>query len=898
MHRLSTFEIRKLFLEYFEELNHQPVDSSRVALADDPTLLFVNAGMVQFKDVYLGREKRAYKRATTSQKCLRVSGKHNDLENVGPSPRHHTFFEMLGNFSFGDYFKADAIQFAWHLLIDKLGLSIERLWFTVYQEDDEAAALWQKVGAPPERILRFGKKDNWWAMGDIGPCGPCSEIHYYWGDLQEQTPAGVNADDEYLEIWNLVFMQYEQKEVDGELIPLPKPSVDTGAGLERLASILQGVDNNYDTDAFTPILDHIQALLGHTPSQRQTHLVGYRVIADHSRAIVFLINDGILPGNEGRAYVTRMILRRAARFGKRIGFEQPFLASVCRTVIAEYSTHYQDLLVNQDLILQTVTAEEKRFQRTLNSGLALLNRLIADLQAAQQTVIPGRDAFRLWDTYGFPLDITQDIAQEHGFTVDVADYQAALEQQRQQSSRTQRGENVSAYAALLDDLHSRGLLAEEGVKSVVYENMADVETSVIAILHQGRPLSAAKAGDSVEIVLPQTPFYVESGGQVSDTGEIYYFPEDMERPVWSVCIDNTRRPLPGLVVHSGKVSSGTVQVGDPAYAVIDSERRWDIMRNHTGTHLLHAELRAQLGTHVRQRGSLVAPDRLRFDFSHDQPLTAAQLAAIEEATNAAILANYPVMDRWTSFQRAVDEGALAFFEEKYEDTVRVITIGHGDETVSMELCGGTHVETTGEIGPFIVISEGSSAAGVRRIEALTGHAAQSHLAERLATLNAIANSLSVPPEQTSRAVQRLQASHRHLEGELEQMRTQVARLQSETLLGRALRLRNLALLAEQIEAGDVEQMRQMTDWLRDKLGSSVVVLGAVIEGKPLLVAAATADAIEQGIHAGHLVRDIAKIIGGSGGGRPNMAQAGGRDPDKLPEALAQVQHWLEQKQQG
>ena len=892
----STFEIRRLFLEYFQDRNHQIVDSGSLVPADDPTLLFVNAGMVQFKDVFLGLEKRGYNRATTSQKCLRVSGKHNDLENVGPSPRHHTFFEMLGNFSFGDYFKRDAIQFAWDLLVNQLGLTLDRLWFSVYTDDDEAEELWRKVGAPTDRILRFGKKDNWWAMGDVGPCGPCSEIHYYWGDLEDQVADGVNVDDEYLEIWNLVFMQYEQREPDGELIPLPRPSVDTGAGLERLASILQGKDNNYDTDAFTPIMERIQALLGHNDAQRKQHLVGYRVIADHGRAITFLISDGVMPGNEGRDYVVRMILRRAARFGKQIGFEEPFLAEICRVVIAEFGAHYTALQANEDFILQTVTAEEERFQRALTSGLSLLDGLMERLRACDTREIPGEDAFRLWDTYGFPLDITRDVAQENGFSVDEDGYNAALEKQRQQSGSDQQGvaADLSLYVSLLEVLRGRNLLDDDGVRHLIYEDAEDADTTVIGLVKDGLAVEQANAGDEVEVVLPETPFYVESGGQVSDTGEIEYFPHEMEGPAWSVRVRTTRRPIPGLIVHVGEVSSGTVQVGDPAYALIDTERRWDIMRNHTATHLLHAELRGQLGEHVRQRGSLVAPDRLRFDFSHPQPVSAEQLSAIEQAANQVVLANYPVKDRWTDFDRAVAEGALAFFEEKYGDTVRVISIGDSDDAFSQELCGGTHVGTTGEIGPFVITSEGSSAAGVRRIEALTGRAAQALLMDRLDALNTVAASLRVQPEQTAEAVQRLQEQNRQLERQLEELRGELARQQSENLLSHAVRVNSLSVLVEQVEASDVDTLRQMTDWFRDKLGSSVVVLGSVINEKPMLVAAATDDAIEKGIHAGNLVRDAAKIVGGGGGGRPNMAQAGGRHAHKLPEALGKVAGLVEE----
>jgi len=602
-----------------------------------------------------------------------------------------------------------------------------------------------------------------------------------------------------------------------------------------------------------------------------------------------------MPGNEGRDYVVRMILRRAARFGKMIGFDEPFLAEICRVVIAEFGAHYRALQADEDFIVQTVTAEEERFQRALTTGLSLLDGLMDRLRAGETRVIPGEDAFRLWDTYGFPLDITRDIAQENGFDVDEDGYQVALEQQRRQSGSDQQGAaaDLSVYVSMMEDLRNRDLLGAEGVRQLIYEDAEDAETTVIGLIKDGHAVEQAHAGDEVELILPETPFYVESGGQVSDTGEIEYFPEDMQKPVWSLRVHAMRRPIPGLIVHIGEVTSGTVKVNDPAYALIDTERRWDIMRNHTATHLLHAELRGQLGEHVRQRGSLVAPDRLRFDFSHPQPVNADQLRAIEQAANQAVLANYPVKDRLTGFYRAVAEGALAFFEEKYEDTVRVISIGEGSEDISQELCGGTHVGTTGEIGPFLITSEGSSAAGVRRIEALTGRAAQAVLANRLAALDTVAAGLRVQPEQTAQAVQRLQEQNRQLERELDQTRAQLSRQQSENLLDHAVRLNGLAVLAQQVEANDVDALRQMTDWFRDKLGSSVVVLGSVINEKPMLVAAATDDAIEKGIHAGNLVRDAAKIVGGGGGGRPNMAQAGGRHAEKLPEALGQVAGWVE-----
>ena len=894
MKRLSTNEIRQLWFEYWGELNHAAVESSNLVPANDPTLLLTNAGMVQFKDLFLGLEKREYSRAATSQKCMRVSGKHNDLENVGPSPRHHTFFEMLGNFSFGDYFKKDAIRWAWHLLVDELGLPLEHLWFTVYTDDDEAERLWIETGAPADRVLRFGKKDNWWAMGDTGPCGPCSEIHYYWGDLDKQVSGGVNKDDEYLEIWNLVFMQYDSKP-DGTLVPLPKPSVDTGAGLERIASILQGKDNNYDTDAFLPIMQRIGALLGQDDAHRLANLARYRAIADHSRSCTFLIGDGVLPGNEGRSYVLRMILRRAARFGKLIGFEGPFLAQIAETVIDMMGGHYTDLVNKRDFILQTITEEEERFHRTLTLGLGLLDDLMNDLRAAGKSEIAGKDAFRLWDTYGFPVDLTRDVAGDAGFTVDEAGFRAALNEAKERSRETAQEKtaaDLSVYGQLLADLKSQGLVDEEGVKHLIYENAAEVDTQIIGLLVNGQRVEEVHAGDTVEIVLPETPFYAESGGQVSDTGEIYFFPEEMEEPAWVVEVTDTRRRIPGLIVHVGTVTSGSLRVGDPAQASIDTDRRWDIMRNHTGTHVLHAVLRHRLGTHAHQAGSLVAPERLRFDFTHSQPVSKEELADMERLANELILTNYSVNTRWTSYKQAVKEGAMALFGEKYGDEVRVVSFGE-EEGVSMELCGGTHVDSTAEIGSFRIVSEGSVSSGVRRIEVVTGRYAESLIEERLGTLDRAAGMLRTKPTEVDNAIEQLQAQNQQLQKEVAQLRQKLAQQDTQSLLNQATRVDGFAVLAAPVNAADVDTMRQMSDWFRDKLGSSVVMLGAVIDEKPMLVASVTQDLIGRGMHAGNLVRDAAKVIGGGGGGRPNMAQAGGKDPAKLAEALASVQPWVE-----
>jgi alanyl-tRNA synthetase len=899
MKRLTTNQIRQLWFDYFHELGHEVVESSSlVPPANDSTLLLINAGMNQFKDLFLGLEARPYKRAVTAQKCMRVSGKHNDLENVGPSPRHHTFFEMLGNFSFGNYFKKEAIQFAWHLLINELGLPIERMWFTVYTDDDEAERLWIETGAPRDRVLRFGKKDNWWAMGDTGPCGPCSEIHYYWGDLAKQTPAGVNKDDEYLEIWNLVFMQFDQKP-DGALLPLPAPSVDTGMGIERLASILQGKDNNYDTDAFTPIMDRIQALLGQNQAHRQRHLYRYRAIADHSRACTFLINDGVLPGNEGRNYVLRMVLRRAARFGKLIGFEAPFLAQVAAVVIEQMGGHYSELRTNRDKILQTITEEEERFHRTLNSGLARLDDLMARLKAQGQHTLPGEEAFDLWETFGFPIDLTRDIADDNGFQLDEAGFVAA----RKAAQETSRAgaekkfvQDRSLYTDLMTQLRSNGLLDAEGVKHLIYENLAENDSTVVGLLVDGRIAQQAHRGADVELVLAETPFYAESGGQIGDTGEIYYWPEDLDAPVWRVEVIDTRRRVAGLIAHIGKVTAGTVQVGDPAHAALESERRWDIMRNHTGTHVLHAALRERLGKHVHQFGSLVAPDRLRFDFTHSQALNQDELADIERRANEIVLTNYPVNTRWTTYKRAVQEGAMALFDEKYGDEVRVVSFGEGEEAgpVSMELCGGTHVDSTAEIGSFRILSEGSVSSGVRRVEVTTGRYAEQLIRQRLTTLERATDLLHTRPEQLVRALQQLQEQNQQLQKEVVQLRQKLAQQETQALIERAVRIDGFALLATQVTAPDVETMRQMSDWFRDRLGSSVVVLGALIDEKPMLVAAVTQELIPRGLHAGNLVRDAAKLIGGSGGGRPNIAQAGGKEASKLNEALSSVVGWVQQ----
>ncbi|HEY63337.1 MAG TPA: alanine--tRNA ligase [Caldilineae bacterium] len=901
---MSSQEIRQRFLDYFAKHGHTVVESSSLIPVGDPTLLFTNAGMVQFKDVFLGLERRPYTRATTVQKCMRVSGKHNDLENVGPSPRHHTFFEMLGNFSFGDYFKREAIHYAYEVVTQVYGVDPNRLVFTVFEDDDEAYNVWtQEIGVPPERVLRMGEKTNFWMMGDIGPCGPTSEIHYDWGP--EACTCGDphcsvaldNGCERWLEIWNLVFMQYNQA-ADGTRMPLPRHGVDTGMGLERITSVVQNKRSNYETDLFTPILAHIQELLGDSDEEAAKKQVAYRVIADHSRAITFLIGDGVIPSSEGRGYVLRLILRRAARYGHKAGFEGPFLAKIAEKVIEIMGHHYRELREREAFIYKTITAEEERFSQTLAAGLAVLEELIADPKVQETRVLPGEAVFRLYDTYGFPLDLTRDVAREHGLTIDEAGYQRAMAEQRERARAASRfaadqEDRVARYAKILEELRSASLLPEGTVRHICYE-AAEVEAPILAIIKKGNTVSAARAGDVVEIVLPQTPFYVESGGQVSDTGIIARY-DERGAPVWEVRVDEARQPVPGLIVHIGEVVMGTVRVGDVARAAVDWERRKDIMRNHTATHLLHITLRRVLGEHVHQAGSLVAPDRLRFDFTHSAMLTEEELAAIEQGVNDAILAAYPVEAHWTTYRQAVNEGAIALFGEKYGEEVRVIRVGPPDEPFSQELCGGTHVNNTAEIGFFHITSEGSVAAGIRRIEAVTGRWAHRLVQRQLALLHRAATFLGCQDEEVDRRVLSLLDEVQRLQKETNRLKQALARRDFESLLQQVQDIEGVKVLAASVDAEDMETMRRMSDWFRERLGSGVIVLGAAIRNRPSFVAAVTPDLVERGFHAGQLVKVVAEAVGGGGGGRPTLAQAGGRDLSRMNEALKLVPQWVARK---
>ena len=909
---LTSHEIRKTFLDYFKRRQHAVVASSSLIPAGDPTLLFTNAGMVQFKDVFLGREKREYTRATTSQKCMRVSGKHNDLENVGPSPRHHTFFEMLGNFSFGDYFKKDAIRYAWDLLVNAYGMDPARLWFTIFEgdaevpADEEAAELWVKAGAAPDRVLRFSRKDNFWQMGETGPCGPCYEINYYRGehprDPKYNRREYINGEGgETLEIWNLVFMQFNRFADGGafKLDPLPKPSVDTGAGLERVTMVLQNRPSNYDTDLFKPILDRTRKLLGHDKARMEKQIAAYRVIADHSRAVAFLTADGVIPGNEGRNYILRLIMRRAARHGQMLGFPEPFLTQVLPTVIEIMGEQYPELVKRREVILKTTRQEEERFQVTLKTGSVLLDDLIADLKAKGKTQIAGADAFRLHDTYGFALELTRDIAREQGITVDEPGFHQAMEEQAERSRAAATIGIAEAGAAAY--IAAQEQCAPGGVIHDPYSG-TEIETQVAGILREGVLVPEVQVGDSVEIILPQTCFYVESGGQVSDTGRIVKYANladgaEIEdgNVIWAVQVEEARKPLPGLIVHVGKVVKGAPRVGERAVAEVDPLRRWDIMRNHTATHLLHRELRYVLGEHIQQSGSLVAPERFRFDFTHNAMLTQDELDRIEEAVNDAILADFPVVPFEMNYRDAVGGGAMALFTEKYGERVRVLKVGDPNKPFSQELCGGTHVTRTSQIGSFHILSESSIGSGLRRVEATTGRGVTRLLCEGLGRLERTAAYLRTTSDQVDRKVLDLMSERDAQQKEIERLRRDLAMRDVEGLLQHAQTVNGVTLLAAQVDAANADTLREMGDWLKDKLGSGIVVLGAAIAAKPSLVVMVTQDLVAQGYDAVQIIRPIARIVGGGGGGRATMAQAGGKDAERLPEAIAQAPHWIAKK---
>jgi len=901
--KLTGAQIRQSFLDYFAAHGHTIVPSASLVPGNDPTLLFTNSGMVQFKEVFLGTDHRPYTRAADSQKCMRVSGKHNDLEDVGNDNIHHTFFEMLGNWSFGDYYKAEAISWAWELLTEVWGLPKQRMWTTCFQDekgdiprDDEAADAWRRQpGLDPSHVLFFGRKDNFWEMAETGPCGPDSELHFDLGP-EYCDKAGVpghvcrvNGDcKRFVELWNLVFIQYNRTSPT-DLTLLPRKHVDTGMGLDRVVSILQGVDSNYKTDLFSPILDAIQRLAGQTDAQREANFTPYRVIADHARAAAFLIGDGVIPGNNGRNYVCRMVIRRAARFGGKLGFTQPFLAGVAEAVIDNYGAAYPELTKFRTTILQTLTQEEERFQRTVDVGVANLNDLLDLLTKQNVKTVSGGDAFNLYATFGLPLEITRDIARERGFSVDEPGFVRAREAHAEASRSeiaTIEGDMAGSYRQVLHDLQAASKLGPDGVEYDPYNEM-ELEEPVLALIQDGQRVSGVKAGEKVEVVVGQSCFYIEGGGQVADTGFIAHYAPGSDEPLWEIEIREAIRPAAGLIVHRGTVTSGAPREGDLAWVSVDIERRWDVMRNHTATHLLQAELREVLGDHVRQAGSHVTPDRLRFDFTHQGMLTQEQLDQVTRLVNEAILANYPVEAEHMAREAAVAGGAMALFGEKYGAVVRTIRIGE-PEPFSFELCGGTHVLETADVGPFIITTEEAAAAGIRRIEAVTGRAAHELIQKRLGALGNVSTYLKARPEEVDRKVLMFMDELQSAQKEIVRLRRELAQVELDNLLTKIENIGGVPVLAGAVKNVDADTLREMTDWFRAQVPSGVVALGSVFDNRPNFVVAVTDDLVKRGLDAAKIVKAVAKVVGGGGGGKPSLAQAGGKDPSRVNEALAQV----------
>lgn len=873
--KFTTSQIRSDFLEFFKGKGHTIVPSAPLVPGNDPTLLFTNSGMVQFKDVFLGAEKRSYVRAADVQRCLRAGGKHNDLDQVGYTARHHTFFEMLGNWSFGDYFKKDAIAWAWELLTQVWKLPAERLLVTVYQTDDEAYALWRDmIGIPEDRIVRIGDNkgapfasDNFWQMADTGPCGPCTEIFYDHGDHIAGGPPGSPDEDgdRFIEIWNLVFMQFDRQQ-DGTLMPLPAPCVDTGMGLERLAAILQHVHTNYEIDLFQALIRKASELTGTADLENKS----LRVIADHIRACSFLIVDGVLPSNEGRGYVLRRIIRRALRHGWMLGVRQPFFSKLVPTLVEQMGEAYPELPAQADTVVRALQAEEERFAETLDSGMKIFDDVAAKVSNG---VIPGVDAFRLYDTYGFPLDLTQDIARERDLTVDIDGFNAAMETQRETARAAGKfGGGVTLSADLVATLKPTVFLG--------YDRLQADGLGVVAILKDGRPVEAAQAGDEVIVLTNQTPFYAESGGQVGDTGTLSAAGVQLQ-------VSDTQKFAGQFHGHVGKITQGCLKIGDVLSGQVDGERRGATILNHSATHLLHAALREVLGTHVQQKGSLVAPDRLRFDFSHFQPISAEELAIIERKVNQQVRANNAAEVHNMGMQEALDFGAMALFGEKYGENVRVLKMGD----YSTELCGGTHVNRTGDIGLFKITSEGGVSAGVRRIEAVTGQGALDYVDAEEARLAEAAELLGGSAADVVEKIRALGLRQKQLERELEAVKAKVAAGATADLSGQAVEVAGVKVLAVRLEGFDAKALRDAMDRLKQQLGDAVIVLAGAQDGKAALVAGVNGSAMGK-VKAGELLSHIAGQIGGKGGGRPDLAQGGGEDGPALATALAAVVEWV------
>ncbi|MEY2335327.1 alanine--tRNA ligase [Acidithiobacillus ferrianus] len=867
--------IRQTFLDYFVEQGHQIVPSSPLIPRNDPTLLFTNAGMVPFKDVFLGLESRPYRRAVSSQRCMRAGGKHNDLENVGYTARHHTFFEMLGNFSFGDYFKREAIAFAWRFLTERLGLPPERLWITVYEEDHEAAALWiNEIGIDPQRLSRCGEKDNFWSMGDTGPCGPCSEIFYDHGPhIPGGPPGSPEADgDRYIEIWNLVFMQFD-RDSGGTLTPLPKPSVDTGMGLERLAAVLQGVHNNYETDLFKPLIAAATEISGQVYGGEEATDTSLRVLADHIRACGFLITDGVLPANEGRGYVLRRIIRRAVRHGRKLGMETVFFHRLVAPLVAEMGGAFPELTRARSAVEQVLIREETRFRETLERGLSLLEEAIADLGA--EAAIPGEIIFRLADTFGFPVDLTADIARERGRGMDMEGYALAMAAQRNRSRAAWAGSGEVKTERVHHDLAMRlPATVFTGYEACVSEG------KVMALIREGEEVAFLEAGDAGAVILDRTPFYGESGGQAGDRGELRS--EDAR-----FTVTDTQKPMGHLHVHLGRLTSGRLQAGDAVRASVDEAARRATAAHHSATHLLHAALRNVLGSHVQQKGSLVNPERLRFDFSQPEPVTAAQLREIERVVNAAIRHNVGAETRVLPIAEAQALGAMALFGEKYDDEVRVVRMGD----FSMELCGGTHVAALGDIGVFKILSESGVAAGIRRIEAVAGAVALEVIQRDEERLQAAAGLLKVAPAELDQRLAQTLERLRQLEKELEKIKREEAARAGADLAAEAEDVGGVPVLIRRLEGMDGKALRDALDRLRARLPDGVIVLAGV-EGEKVALIAGVGKGLTERIDAGALVNTVAQPLGGKGGGRPDMAQAGAGNPAALDAALDAARDWV------
>ncbi|MEO5656512.1 MAG: alanine--tRNA ligase [Nitrospiria bacterium] len=872
---MTAADIRRAFCDFFVTRHgHTLIPSSPLIPAEDQTLLFTNAGMVQFKQTFLGTEPRPYARAVSVQKCVRAGGKHNDLEHVGYTGRHHTFFEMLGNFSFGDYFKDGAIRMAWEFVTEVLRLPPDRLWVTVFRDDDEAARLWREaIGVPAARIVRLGEKDNFWQMGDTGPCGPCSEIYIDQGEAAgcgKPTCAVGCECDRYLEIWNLVFMQYN-RDASGTLTPLPRPSIDTGMGLERVAAVSQGVAGNYESDLFRPLLAAIGQACGRTYGGDAKSDTSMRVIADHVRALTFLLADGVLPSNEGRGYVVRRILRRAARHGKLLGFDEPFLHALVGTVVTMMHDAYPELLGRQGAVERTVLGEEERFAQTLGQGMTILSGLIERARSSGSNALSGADLFKLYDTYGFPMDLIADIAREQQLVLDEAGFTAAMELQRE------RARSAGAFEA--DDAQAmyRDALAAAGQTSFVGDDTLEADVRIVAIFRDGSRVAEAREGEAVELVFDQTPCYGEGGGQMGDQG-------GLAGPSAYADIRDTIVPVKGLSVHAVTVRKGRLIEGERYRATVNPASRQASSNHHTGTHLLHAALREVLGDHVKQAGSLVAPDRLRFDFHHFAPLSPRETARVEELVNQRIQQDHHVDKTWMSQREALASGALAFFGEKYGDRVRVVTIG----SFSKELCGGTHTRDTGELGLLKIVREGGIASGVRRIEALAGEAAYGAIKKDERDLAEIAALLKVQPSEAASKARKLVEMLRAREREVEQLKARLAaggRASTGADAGRTVA--GLTVVARRVDGLDAKDLRTAADRVREQIKSGVAVLGSVVDGKVNLVAAVTSDCTDR-VHAGRLVKAVAGIVGGTGGGNAHLGQAGGNDPDRLDAALEDV----------